>query len=74
MSAFDPKRAFSALFDHLVGGARGTIANHKAQRLGGRRQIDDEIDFDCSTIRSQGAGVGRPGTARAKLTGCFRVL
>jgi hypothetical protein len=64
MSAFDPKRAFSALFDHLVGG-------HE-ERL--RSQIDDEIVFDCSTMGSQGAAVGRPGTARAKLTGCFRVL
>jgi len=52
-----PKRAFSALFDHLVGG-------HE-ERL--RSQIDDEIVFDCSTMGSQGAAVGRPGTARAKL-------
>jgi hypothetical protein len=37
-----PKRAFSALFDHLVGG-------HE-ERL--RSQIDDEIVFDCSTMGS----------------------
>jgi hypothetical protein len=40
ISPFDPKRTFSALFDHLVGGHKQGLWNSEAEYLRGL-EIDD---------------------------------